>query len=69
MKALTKWRDSHPKSSASKWTDRFYMTGDYANADIDYKPDYFDAGFSSMVNFYFPKRGDLDGIIHTWQSS
>lgn len=66
--ALTKWRDSHPKSPASKWTDRFYMTGDYANADIDYKPDYCDAGFSSMVNFFFPKRGDLDGIVHTWQA-
>lgn len=44
------------------------MTGDFANADIDYKPDYADAGFSSMVNFYFPKHGDLDGIVYTWQA-
>ena len=66
--ALNKWRERHPESPASKWTDRFYMTGDYANADIDYKPDYADAGFSSMVNFYFPKRGDLDNIVYTWQA-
>ncbi|MDE7421794.1 MAG: hypothetical protein K2N35_16510 [Muribaculaceae bacterium] len=66
--ALNKWRERHPESPASKWTDRFYMTGDYANADIDYKPDYADAGFSSMVNFYFPKRGDLDGIVYTWKA-
>lgn len=66
--ALEKWRGKHPESPASEWTERFYMTGDYANADIDYKPDYADAGFSSMVNFYFPKHGDLDGIVSTWQA-
>ena len=65
--ALTKWRNSHPKDEASKWIDKFYMTGDFDCASIDYKPEYADAGFSSMVNFYFPKRGDLDGIVHTWQ--
>lgn len=37
-------------------------------AGIDYKKDYADAGFSSMVNFYFPKHGDLDGIVYTWQA-
>lgn len=66
--ALSKWRTAHPDDPASKWTDRFYMTGDFDNATIDYKPDYADAGFSSMVNFYFPKHGDLDGIVHTWQA-
>ena len=44
------------------------MTGDFDMADIDYKPAYADAGFSSMVNFYFPKHGDLDGIVYTWQA-
>lgn len=66
--ALNKWRSNHPESPASEWTDKFYMTGDYDMAGIDYKPDYADAGFSSMVNFYFPKHGDLDGIIYTWQA-
>jgi len=66
--ALKKWRRRHPESQASKWTDKFYMTGDFDMAGIDYKEDYADAGFSSMVNFYFPKHGDLDGIIYTWQA-
>lgn len=67
-KALESWRDKHPESPASQWTDKFYMTGDFDMAGIDFKPDYADAGFSSMVNFYFPKHGDLDGIIYTWQA-
>lgn len=45
-----------------------YMTGDFDNASIDYKPDYAAAGFSSMVNFFFPKHGDLDNIVYTWQA-
>lgn len=66
--ALDRWRSAHPDDPASKWTDRFYMTGDFENASIDYKPEYADAGFSSMVNFHFPKHGDLDGIVYTWQA-
>lgn len=66
--ALKRWRAAHPDDPAAAWTDDFYMTGDFDCADIDYKPDYAAAGFSSMVNFYFPKQGDLDGIVHTWQA-
>ncbi len=66
--ALEKWRKNHPEDPASRWTDRFYMTGDFDRAGIDYKPGYADAGFSSLVNFFFPKRGDLDGIVYTWQA-
>jgi len=66
--ALEAWRKKHPENSASKWTDKFYMTGDFDMAGIDYKADYAEAGFSSMVNFYFPKHGDLDGIVYTWQA-
>lgn len=66
--ALGRWRAAHPDDPASKWTDRFYMTGDFENASIDYKPEYAGAGFSSMVNFHFPKQGDLDGIVYTWQA-
>lgn len=66
--ALGKWRSSHPEDPASKWDEKFYMTGDYDCASIDYKKEYAEAGFSSMVNFYFPKQGDLDGIVYTWQA-
>ena len=66
--ALEKWRAAHPEDVASTWTDKFYMTGDFDCASIDYKPQYAAAGFASMVNFYFPKQGDLDGIVYTWQA-
>ncbi len=66
--ALGRWRAAHPDDPASKWTDRFYMTGDFDNASTDYKREYAEAGFSSMVNFFFPKHGDLDGIVYTWQA-
>lgn len=67
-RALATWRKNHPGDSAACWSDRFYMTGDFDGASIDYKPSYADAGFSSMVNFYFPKSGDLDAIAHVWQN-
>lgn len=66
--ALNKWRASNPNDIASTWTDKFYMTGDFDCASIDYKKDYAEVGFSSMVNFYFPKHGDLDAIVYTWQA-
>lgn len=66
--ALLRWRQRYPGDPAAQWTDSFYMTGDYDCASIDYKPDYADAGFSSMVNFYFPKRGDLDAAVYQWQA-
>ena len=66
-RALDRWREKHPDNPAAKWNDKFYMTGDFDYADIDYKPDYAAAGFGSMVNFYFPKHGDLDAIVATWQ--
>jgi len=66
--ALEKWRSNHPDDPAAQWKDRFYMTGDFDMAGIEYKKDYAEAGFSSMVNFYFPKRGDLDCIVYLWQA-
>lgn len=66
--ALERWRKRHKGEPASDWDEKFYMTGDYDYASIDYKPDYVTAGFSSMVNFYLPKHGDLDAIVYTWQA-
>lgn len=66
--ALAQWRLRHPDDPASEWTDGFYMTGDFDCASVDFKPVYADAGFSSMVNFYFPKHGDTDAIVYTWQA-
>lgn len=66
--ALSKWRHKNKGKPGTEWTDNFYMTGDFDGASIDYKPEYADAGFSSMVNFNFPKHGDLDGIVYVWQA-
>ena len=66
--ALHRWREKHPELQASQWDEPFYMTGDYDHATIDYKADYANAGFMSLVNFYFPKRGDLDCIVYLWQA-
>lgn len=67
-RALARWRANHPGDAAAQWTDPFYMTGDFDMAGIDFKPGYAGAGFSSMVNFYFPKHGDLDATVYTWQA-
>ena len=66
--ALERWRERHPELPAAQWDEPFYMTGDYDHATIDYKADYANAGFMSLVNFYFPKRGDLDSIVYLWQA-
>ena len=66
--ALERWREKHPELPAAQWDEPFYMTGDYDHATIDYKADYANAGFMSLVNFYFPKRGDLDCIVYLWQA-
>ncbi|MDE6296325.1 MAG: hypothetical protein K2L89_00625, partial [Muribaculaceae bacterium] len=66
--SIEKWRKQNKGKPGTEWTDKFYMTGDYNGASIDFKPEYADAGFSSMVNFYFPKHGDLDSIVYVWQA-
>lgn len=66
--ALRRWREKHKEDVASGWTDDFYLTGDFEDADIDYKADYARAGFSSIVNCNFPKHGDLNGIVYVWQA-
>jgi len=66
--ALNNWRSKHTCDPASQWTDSFFMTGDMEPSCIEYKPQYAAAGFSNMVNCNFPKRGDLDAIVCTWQS-
>lgn len=66
--ALDRWRAAHPDSPAAQWRERFFMTGDCEPSGIEYKPKYTDAGFSNMVNCNFPKNGDLDAIVYTWQA-
>ncbi len=66
--ALSRWRAAHPQDPASKWTDSFYMTGDCEPTGIEYNEKYAGAGLASLVNCRFPKLGDLDAIMYTWQA-
>lgn len=66
--SLERWRNNHPEDPASQWDEKFYMTGDFEPSGIEYKPGYASAGFSSIVNCKFPKRGNLDAIVYTWQA-
>lgn len=66
--ALAKWRRNHKGTPGAEWTEEFYMTGDFDDASIDFKPMYADAGFGSMVNCRFPKKGEMDGIAYVWQA-
>ncbi|MDE6267377.1 MAG: hypothetical protein K2M07_08535 [Muribaculaceae bacterium] len=66
--ALNRWREKHKDEAAGSWRDKFYMTGDIEGLSIDLRPELADAGFSSIVNCSFPKRGDMDGVVYTWQA-
>lgn len=65
--ALSEWRKNNMASPASKWTDRFWMTGDIWDSGFQYRPKYAAIGFNSIVNFTFPKTGDLKKIGSVWQ--
>lgn len=65
--SLSTWRKNHPEEAASQWTNEFWMTGDIWGTDTRYYPNYAKAGFNSIVNFTFPKNGDLDTIGQVWQ--
>lgn len=65
--ALGQWRRAHPESPASQWRDDFWMTGDVWDSDIRFYPQYAELGFDSIVNFTFPKSGDLSRIGDIWQ--
>lgn len=66
--ALVTWRRNHSGAPGAEWTDEVYMTGDFDDAAIDFKAAYADAGFGSMVNCRFPKKGDMDAIVYVWQA-
>ncbi|GAA4848872.1 alpha-amylase family glycosyl hydrolase [Algivirga pacifica] len=65
--ALNRWRLKNASKEASQWTEDFWMTGDIWDADIRYYSNYANLGFSSIVNFTFPKDGNLDAIGQLWQ--
>ncbi|PWJ34226.1 alpha-amylase family glycosyl hydrolase [Sediminitomix flava] len=66
--ALSNWREKNPNIAGANWSDNFWMTGDIWDAGIDFNEEYAKAGFASIVNFTFPKDGNLLSIGTTWQN-
>ncbi len=65
--ALDKWRSKNKDKTASNWKDKFWMTGDIWDSNYEVNKKYADVGFKSIVNFTFPKTGDLNSIGDVWQ--
>lgn len=65
--ALSLWRQKNQHKKAAHWQEEFYLTGDIWGAGIDLFPKYQAAGLNSIVNFTFPKDGNLKVIGKTWQ--
>lgn len=67
-KALNEWRKANPDKAGAEWETDFWMTGDIWDSGIEYRPKCADAGFNSIVNFTFPKDGNLETIGDVWQT-
>lgn len=66
--ALKEWRVANPTKAGANWDDDFWMTGEVYNTGVEYKAVYFETGkFDSLINFFFPKDGNLNTINNTYQ--
>jgi alpha-amylase len=70
--ALEQWRADNPTAPGADWDEDFWMTGEVYGHGVD-KSEYFDDNdgdgindFESIINFNFPKNGDLSNIGQTW---
>jgi len=66
--ALRTWREKNPEKSAANWKDSFWMTGDIWDSGIEHRPNCSKMGYNSIVNFKFPKDGNLQTIGQAWQN-
>ncbi|HOF01004.1 MAG TPA: chitobiase/beta-hexosaminidase C-terminal domain-containing protein [Spirochaetota bacterium] len=68
--ALAEWRadTSKPKgtSNAATWTDNFWMTAEVWGHGANKSEYHTVANFDSVINFSFPKDGNLGSIGGTW---
>ncbi len=67
-KALKEWRQNHKDKPGSSWTDDFWMTGEAWGHGMGKSPYFDNGGFDSMINFTFPKDGNLAAIEGTYSS-
>ncbi len=66
--ALKDWRAANPTKAGAKWTENFWMTGEVYDMGYGYESGYATNGFDSLINFTFPKDGNLASIGNTWKS-
>ena len=73
QEALNTWRDNNPQAPGADWDEDFWMVGEVNPHGID-KSSYFDdnngdgiSDFDAVINFIFPKDGDLSDIGQVWQ--
>lgn len=66
--ALKEWRQNNPDKPGADWTDDFWMTGESWGHGVGKDDYYTTGGFDSMINFSFPKGGDLGSLEGTYSS-
>ncbi|MDD6071645.1 MAG: alpha-amylase family glycosyl hydrolase [Clostridiales bacterium] len=67
--ALKEWRENNKgKKPGADWTDEFWMTGESWGHGVNKDDYYTKSGFDSMINFGFPKNGNLSTIDSTYTS-
>ena len=66
--ALKEWRKNNPDKPGADWTDDFWMTGESWGHGVGKDDYYTTGGFDSMINFSFPKNGDLGSIENTYSN-
>ncbi|MBM7557750.1 alpha-amylase family glycosyl hydrolase [Halanaerobacter jeridensis] len=73
QKALESWRDDNSTAPGADWDEDFWMVGEVNPHGVD-KSDYFYdnngdgiTDFDAVINFNFPKDGDLSEIGALWQ--
>ncbi len=66
--ALNEWRENNPDEPGADWTDDFWMTGEAWGHGVGKDAYYTTANFDSMINFTFPKNGNLSNIESVYSS-
>jgi glycosidase len=71
--SLETWRANNSTAPGADWDEDFWMVGEVNPHGVD-KSRYFDdnngdgvSDFDAVINFNFPKNGDLSTIGSTWQ--
>ena len=65
---LASWRLANPTKPGATWTDNFWMTAEVWDHGANKSDYHTTANFDSVINFGFPKDGNLGSIGNTWQS-